>query len=146
MENASQALIMAGGILVGIIIISMGVYLFSQAAAIPENYNATIEQQKLQAFNSQFETYCNKQNGTSAQDIITVLNMATDNNKEYTENEDYYINVYLDGKSINSYTENQKVELMQATNGTSDFYSFECEAIEYSTMSGRIKNIKFIKK
>lgn len=144
MENASQALIMAGGILIGIIIISMGVYLFSQAAALPQDYNARLEQEKLAGFNSQFEAY-NHEN-VSAQDIVTVINLAIENNRNYQASETgYYINVYLDGEVANAYTEEQKVTLMQESL-PEDFFAYHCTGIEYSEVTGRVIAIRFAKK
>lgn len=95
MENASKALIMAGGVLIGIIIISMGVYLFSNAAAIPKEYSSKLNKDRLAAFNVQFEAY--NREDVSAQDIVTVVNLAVQNNRQYDITEtDYYVKIYLD--------------------------------------------------
>lgn len=100
MENASKALIMAAGVLLGIIIISMGVYLFSKAAAIPEEYNSKLEKDRLAAFNEKFEVY--NREDVSAQDIVTVVNLAVQNNRKYSTAEiDYYIKIYLGSRRNN---------------------------------------------
>ena len=146
MENASQALIIAGGVLIGIIIISMGVYLFTQAVAIPNEYNAKLEKEKLIAFNQKFEAY-NRQD-VSAQDIITVVNMATENNRQYEETDtEYYIKVYLDGDIINKYTEEEKIAILQSTEIENEqiVYPYTCKEINYSSVTGRVISIKFKK-
>lgn len=94
MENASKALIMAAGVLIGIIIISMGVYLFGKAAAIPKEYSSKLEKDRLAAFNEKFEVY--NREDVSAQDIVTVVNLAVQNNRQYDITEiDYYVKIYL---------------------------------------------------
>ncbi len=57
MENASNALIIAGGVLIGILIISTGVYLFSAYAQYSSNSYQKIENAKIEQFNSQFLKY-----------------------------------------------------------------------------------------
>lgn len=57
MENASQALFMAAGVLIAIMVISIGVYLFSSASRIAESYETTMSATEIQKFNNQFEKY-----------------------------------------------------------------------------------------
>ena len=57
MENASQALFMAAGVLIAIMVISIGVYLFSSASRITESYETTMSATEIQKFNNQFEKY-----------------------------------------------------------------------------------------
>lgn len=145
MENVSKALIMAAGILIGIMILSMVIYLFQGATQIPKKYNEKLEKEKIEAFNSKFEVY-NTEN-ISAQDIVTVINMAVDNNRDYIiENIDYYINVYLNGKIVNEYSEEQKVNLMKQVEVKDNIFPFKCKNIVYSNITGRIIEIEFIEK
>lgn len=60
MENASQALFMAAGVLIAIMVISIGVYLFSSASRIAESYETTMSATEIQKFNNQFEKYSKK--------------------------------------------------------------------------------------
>ena len=55
MENASKALIIAGAILLSILIIGLGIFIFGQARSAMNNVN--LNEQELQAFNSKFEQY-----------------------------------------------------------------------------------------
>ena len=146
MENMSQALLIAAGILVGILIISMGVYLFSQAAAIPRDYNEKLENDKLAAFNEKFEVY-NREDVT-AQDIVTVINLAVQNNRKYNEEDvDYYITVYLDGILMNASTEDEKINILSGTEIEEGHlsYPYKCKTIEYSEVTGRVISMKFEK-
>ena len=64
MENASKALIIAGAILLSILIIGLGVYIFGVARGALGNVN--LDPQKVSAYNSDFDQYQGTQSGTNA--------------------------------------------------------------------------------
>ena len=68
MENASKALIIAGAILLAILIISLGILIYNQAAGIA-NGNAMSEVEITQ-FNTQFTQYEGKQSGTTVRSLL----------------------------------------------------------------------------
>lgn len=78
MENASKALIIAGGVLIGVLILSMFVYVFRSAAKTNQSYDEKMAQEQLEAYNAGFEVY-NKNNNT-IMDLLTVINLAYDTN------------------------------------------------------------------
>lgn len=82
MENASKALLMAAGVLIAILIISIAVYLFSNFAGTSKQIHANIENNRIQQFNSHFTTYVDDDNVT-IYDIITMANLATQNNQNH---------------------------------------------------------------
>ena len=96
MENASKALIMAAGVLIGILILSLAVYLFATFGAGSAQVHSEIEQDRINQFNAQFTSYEGKEEIT-IYDIITVANLAKDNNEYYSlssaTNSNYYITV-----------------------------------------------------
>lgn len=100
MENASKALLMAAGVLIGIVLLTMFVYLFSSYSETNQSLQTQIELGQIQSFNNKYLSYDRLENLT-AYDINTVVNMANDNNDYYgvTEKTDtnYYIAVYVDG-------------------------------------------------
>lgn len=55
MENASKALIIAGAILLSILLISLGIFIFSQAQDTLESVH--MDGQEIQAFNNKFTPY-----------------------------------------------------------------------------------------
>jgi len=55
MENASKALIIAGAILLSILIISLGIFIFQMAKNSTEGIN--LDPQKISAYNDPFENY-----------------------------------------------------------------------------------------
>lgn len=82
MENASKALIMAAGVLIGIILLSLMVYMFTNFAITSAEVHKENEQNQLNQFNSQFTSYEAKE-GLTIYDVVTVANLATENNIYY---------------------------------------------------------------
>ena len=108
MENASKALIMAAGVLLGIMIISLAVYLFSNFGGTSSQIHANIEENQIAQFNSQFTQYVGKENVT-IHDVVSMAKLATQNNQSYefmhrndseVTGNDRYISVTLGNKSI----------------------------------------------
>ena len=54
MEDATKALLMAAGVLIGLMILSLGVSLFSSMNAYTDIKQQQIEENGLQQFNEQF--------------------------------------------------------------------------------------------
>ena len=57
MENASKALIMAAEVLIGVMIISIGVYLFNEMGSYSAETADQIEEAQLAQYNNQFLKY-----------------------------------------------------------------------------------------
>ena len=111
MENASKALIIAGGILLAIMILALLVYMGTAMTDMAESQDRKLAAQQLEEFNKSYLVY-NKTRmyGT---DVITVVNKAINHNKNIgaSETDPYYINVKIKttddfkttGKVINYY-------------------------------------------
>lgn len=67
MENASKALIIAGAILLSILIIGLGMFIYNQAANVMGDAN--LDPQKIEAYNSPFEQYGQTQSGTNVRTL-----------------------------------------------------------------------------
>lgn len=96
MENASKALIMAGGILLAIITLSLFIYMTTATSRIGEAQEERALIEQITAFNKEYEAY-NKRRlyGT---DVITVVNKAINHNQKMRANEPvdpYYINIII---------------------------------------------------
>ncbi len=78
MENASKALIIVGGVLIGVMILSMFLYVFRAAAKTNQSYDEKQAQEQLETYNAKYEVY-NRNNNTII-DLLTVINLAYDNN------------------------------------------------------------------
>lgn len=100
MENASKALIMAAGVLIGIMILSLAVYLFATFGATSAELHGQVETSRITQFNTQFTSYEGRSDIT-IYDVISVVNLAKNNNENYelTDSTDsnYYITVSLQG-------------------------------------------------
>ena len=57
MDNASKALVMAGAILIAVMLISLGVYLFNAASNTNEGMIQQIDTMALAAYNKNYEQY-----------------------------------------------------------------------------------------
>lgn len=92
MENASKALLMTGSILIGIILLSLAVYVYNIMTEAEKMKASTLTEEQLIKYNQEFLAYDKKlMYGT---DVITVLNKAIDNNKRYAEDdESYFIDI-----------------------------------------------------
>ncbi len=125
MENASKALIMASGILLGIMILTIGVYIFSIFGQYSEDAYKKMEEAQIEQFNNQFlkyygnisRTYINEETQkqetvegpieVSAHEIISIANLAGQNNISYGLSE------------MNTYNENSfyiQVDIYDKTN------------------------------
>ena len=84
MENASKALIIAGAILLSILIISLGIMIYNQAAGVVNN-NAMSEAE-INSFNQKFEQYLGERvRGANVNALVSAVNsnnISTDDESE----------------------------------------------------------------
>ncbi|MEF2619394.1 MAG: hypothetical protein U0N02_01030 [Clostridia bacterium] len=76
MENASKALIIAGAILLAILIIGLGIFIYRQAANTV--IDTGMDQLSIQQFNGQFENYI--KTNVSASNVRALLDTVSSNN------------------------------------------------------------------
>lgn len=116
MENASKALIMIGGILIALIVISVGVYIFNMFSKGTEPYNQKVLKQEIWAFNNKFFDcmHYNKETGdyeATIQDVVTIINLAI-----ATENQEITVLVNFDstdyGCNLNGEVYGKNIDLM----------------------------------
>jgi maltose-binding protein MalE len=93
MENAAKALTIAGGILIAMMVISLGVYLFINARDVGTSYEKSMETAELQKFNSNFTTFEGREDIT-IQEIVTIAKFV----KQYKEQTEIDVEVNLQGK------------------------------------------------
>lgn len=77
MENATKALLIAGGVLIAIIIMSVMVTTFQKTGNVSKTYDKTIDQEEISKFNENFTRYLGKE--LSIQQAITITNFANSN-------------------------------------------------------------------
>lgn len=101
MENAAKALIMAGGVLIGILILSLAVFLFADFGATSAEIQGQVDANRLVKFNAQYTVYVSRTD-TTIYDIISIANKAKENNEYYAGygnfTNDYQIIITLQGE------------------------------------------------
>lgn len=162
MENASKAIIIAGGILIGMITISIFYFVLGHTGYMVETTQTDQYQKQLIAFNTGFEAYNKKR--MYGIDIVSVLNKAIDNNRNYNieiynsnnTNKDYYVDIEFEFYEIdanNKKTNNKityilsrdyntiKAEILDKAQQEDDrfrtfkFSAFTCYKVNYVTNS-----------
>jgi uncharacterized protein HemX len=84
MENASKALIIAGAILLSILIIAIGMYIYNSSQNSINEAGSQISAQEVQSFNQTWEMYEGIQSGANVRALIS--KMASNANANKTEN------------------------------------------------------------
>ena len=156
MENASNALIMAAGVLIGIMILSLAVYFFANFGMTSAEINKRNVEQQLVQFNDQYASYLNREDLT-IYDIRTVASNARQNNVYYIDYTDfetnYKISVSITGMAgrtdLQSKTDIQfdeivEQDLQQINDVTTALPKYKCIAVNYHDI-GRVSKIIFTK-
>lgn len=165
MENATKALLMAGGLLISILLISFMVFVLRKGASASAEYYTTMSDTELAEFNSQFEVY-DRDNNTYF-DVITVANLAYDINKknDYDETNAVIVEVEIDENRYllqnSDSLEKGKFLLNGVSSGQYDMYDlvlensekkdnsneykyyFTCTKISYNSTTGKVNEMKF---
>ena len=168
MENASKALLMAAGVLIGILIISFMMLLLRKGGQMSSEYDNQLSDKELLKFNSQFEIYHKADN--SFFDVITVVNLAYDVNTSVGWEAGNGVTVEIkEGAAVkykmpDSDSSMEKHQMLDASGHQKDIYSdiiekytelknvgtsqaykydFVCEEITYNRASGRVNKMVF---
>jgi|GEM_PF-1899070 hypothetical protein len=94
MENASKALLIAGGVLIAILIVSVLVVTLNIVNSNQRTREKALVTEQLAEFNQKYEAYNKK--ALRGTDIITLMKMAIENNNSASSDNPYYINVIID--------------------------------------------------
>ena len=140
MENATNALLMAGGVLIGILILSLAVYLFTTFGGTASKVNDQNVQVQLTQFNEKFTKYEGISTNT-IYDVITVAGLARENNLYYDNNSDYLIQVFMGSTRLDNNSQlNNRGNLINSN--LDNFY--DC-TVSYNSSSGRVSEVRFTK-
>lgn len=85
MENASKALLMAGGILIALLIISMLLLMITNIGDYQRTKDSSAKATQVAKFNRDFEKYTDD-NGIKGTDIVSLINKIADYNSRQTDN------------------------------------------------------------
>lgn len=80
MENASKALIIAGGVLIVILVLTLFAYINTKMGSGTHNLYSRLEDHDITEFNQKFLNY-DGNNNLKIQDVVTLINTADNANK-----------------------------------------------------------------
>lgn len=83
MENASKALLMAGGIILTILVFSLLLYAWASIQEYQSNQQKMLEVEELTEFNLKFTNY--ERNDVKGYELLTLVNKVIDYNQRYSE-------------------------------------------------------------
>lgn len=133
MENASKALLMAGTVLVGILIITLMVTLFASSRDLSKEYQRNKESEAIQQFNVNFTQYLGQE--LSIHEVVTITNFANLNNVSVINGKTKE-QIAIDIKDINN------LSLSGAYTGKKIGYIYKITIQEY-TEDGFVSKISF---
>ncbi|MBP3800703.1 MAG: hypothetical protein J6I85_01530 [Clostridia bacterium] len=101
MENAAKALLMAGGVLIGILILTLAAYLYASFGGTSQIIQDRMDKSELNQFNNKFISYQSKE--CTIYDIVSVVNLANEFNEKngFEDSSSDYIKVYLQRSLVN---------------------------------------------
>ena len=117
MENASKALLIAGAVLIVILLIGIGMLIYSRSTGVVDTAASTMNTQEIQAFNSQFTPYEGKQTGSSVRVLLSTVISHNGTNVNNTEKQVQVTGSYVDGeetKMLENSTTSSDIALLSA--------------------------------
>lgn len=158
MENASKALIMAGGILIALLIIGSLVLMFTSLQDYRNSEEQSTKDTQVAKFNDQFEPY--KKDDLTLMELKSVYNKIESNNKKYPEYEiEFRIEIekkvqknnlqFIYAKEENDGTlsdiENYSInnDLKTLEDEIKINTKFKCKSVAYDNDNGRISKMIF---
>ncbi len=169
MENASKALLIAGGVLIAMLMVGLLVYSFGSISGYFKEEETKEQVEQLAAFNNQYEAYNRKLlRGT---DVVSIVNKVLDNNKRYEDEQEYQMSMEFemveamsykkvkdeDGKVVvvgttdavfdinKRYNQNNFLNIKNNSEAFTDFKRrvFDCVEVNYSKTTGRVNYLRF---
>lgn len=133
MENAAKALLIAGGILLALLIITFLLYMTGHVRTIRASEREKVEIEQLQKFNQEYEVYNKKL--LYSQEVLSLINKMEDNNARNSSTL-LQMEYTLVGFTVD--TLKQNIENKETT-------IYSCTGIQYSSDTGRVKSMTFKK-
>ena len=141
MENASKALLIAGGVMIAILILSIVMYLVATYKEVGETHQDISLENEVKSFNSNFTKFIGREDIT-AQEIVTIINYC----QEYEES--YETAPKIEVLNASSYNISKiKRDLIEFITVSSDNnWKFACnvESVVYDD-KGKVSKIIFTK-
>ena len=133
MENASKALIIAGGVLVGILIISISIYIILQFSQLSQAYDDRYAEDRKNEINSKFNIYARD---ITAQELVTLINRIVEYNSKLPSGDEKIIKLTVNNENFLTKTYDEKIKMMKEQKDEEPRYKFE--KITYDSNTGLI--------
>ena len=157
MENASKALLIAGEVLIGLIVLTILASVFDKGVQFAESFREKSDKQKIIAFNTEFTKYITTNTGTErtyiyAEDVISIINRAINWNETNADaTEIVTVNIFDEAGIIEyeiqdttDFNVDDRVEFLtnyRLTDSPTNLeYKFSCE-VTLKSGTGRIENV-----
>ncbi len=158
MENASKALLMAAGVLIGVLILSLAVYLFANFGTASAEIHKQKDMNEINKFNTQFTSYEGKE--CTIHDIVSVADLAINNNTNYSltsaaSNNYYIIVAIIGGKNggaairqelqkylLNNSTGKIDMEKVNGLVGSNNTCKYSCN-VDINSNTKRVQKVTF---
>ena len=147
MENASKALSMAASILIGILLLALLIYAYYQFVQIPKQEEANTKLEQTAEFNKKYMAYA--KNTLKGNKLVSLLNMAIDNNETYEGVDGYQIEIKITGNggfTMQQYKENRNNASSNLNRENIKNNTYEFVRAEYGGTDGRISYMEFKQK
>lgn len=159
MDNAAKALVIAGGILLAILIISLGIYIWQLSGNFVSQGEVEKEQERIKAFNQEYESY--QRQALRGTDIISVINKIRNNNIKNADAEELQISWEVNLKQDLTDANNQIIlkkgqhtekssgskltDILADENAMKSFKAlyFKCSSLSYNDKTGKVNKIVF---
>lgn len=148
MENAAKALRIAAGVIIGVLLVALLWYMYHQFVEIPRQEEENAKEEQMVEFNKKYMAY-DKQN-LKGNKIISLMNMAIDNNVKYSDVQEYQIEIEIKAQGPISYIDLDYYKGKKAS--STDYQAFideiknkfyKCTGVETKGPNGRISKMTF---
>lgn len=147
MENGVKALIIASSVLIGLMIVSLGVSLYSSLSEYVEFTHKEIANNKIQQFNEQFIKYINYNTSTgeteftlTIHDVVTAANIANQNKL----NTGYTVDVEVEGyPNFQNDVNSNSAEILKKGLENNKKYKCKTGDVIINSTTGRVEKITF---
>ena len=150
MENASKALIMAAGVILGILILTFLVFIFGIFSNFSKTNRISKEEQEISNFNAEFFKYyeqnVSRRPKLTAHDIVSIGNYVKENNSKYGltshESNTYYvtIDVFTNDGNITGFEKKDEQEYLRLLEKNRVFV---CTQITINNLTKRVEYVKY---
>lgn len=150
MENATKALIMAGGILIAILIIGSFMLFFGDLNEYEQTKSDAVVQEQVVKFNNSYTSY--DRSNLTLNEIKSLYNKIQSNNERAANGDDNYYKITSNIKTLCLQPQNTDEQVDITTTKFKELderlknkkYNFICKEIKFENPGGRVSKMTFL--